>query len=178
MIKLAVSFPLDGRKNRNHKSIGDTPKEFFYGTDNLKNTFNVKYIDSRKKPSEKVKAIIDSLGADASEVNFVSMAAFPKNNATKLVKVRAIEGRFPFYGDLTTDPKNAGNDYQELGGTLVDATLMLQYNLNPGDSIKLGKVTFPIIGALKSIPGSTAISSSIAPSVLIPFRFLEKTALL
>ena len=135
-------------------------------------------IDSRKKPSEKVKAIIDSLGADASEVNFVSMAAFPKNNATKLVKVRAIEGRFPFYGDLTTDPKNAGNDYQELGGTLVDATLMLQYNLNPGDSIKLGKVTFPIIGALKSIPGSTAISSSIAPSVLIPFRFLEKTALL
>ena len=135
-------------------------------------------IDSRKKPSEKVKAIIDSLGADASEVNFVSMAAFPKNNGTKLVKVRAIEGSFPFYGDLTTDPKNAGNDYQELGGALVDATLMLQYNLNPGDSIKLGKVTFLIIGALKSIPGSTAISSSIAPSVLIPFRFLDKTALL
>ena len=135
-------------------------------------------IDSRKKPSEKVKAIIDSLGADASEVNFVSMAAFPKNNGTKLVKVRAIEGNFPFYGDLTTDPKNAGNDYQELGGALVDATLMLQYNLNPGDSIKLGKVTFLIIGALKSIPGSTAISSSIAPSVLIPFRFLDKTALL
>ena len=42
-------------------------------------------IDSRKKPSEKVKAIIDSLGADASEVNFVSMAAFPKNNGTKLL---------------------------------------------------------------------------------------------
>ena len=41
-------------------------------------------IDSRKKPSEKVLHIIDSLGAAASEVNFVSMAAFPKNEGTKL----------------------------------------------------------------------------------------------
>jgi putative ABC transport system permease protein len=135
-------------------------------------------IDSRQKPSEKVQKIIDSLGANASEVNFVSMAAFPKNEGTKLVKVRALEGAFPFYGDLTTIPKNAGKNYQELGGALVDATLLLQYDLNPGDSIKLGKVTFPIIGALKSIPGSTAISSSVAPQVLIPFRFLEQTELL
>ena len=135
-------------------------------------------IDSKKLPSEKVLKIIDSLGADASEVNFVSMAAFPKNKGTKLVKVRALEGLFPFYGDLTTVPENAGKTYQELGGALVDATLLLQYNLNPGDSIKLGKVMFQIIGALKSIPGSTAISSSIAPSVLIPYRFLQQTELL
>ena len=135
-------------------------------------------IDSRKKPSEKVQKIIDSLGADASEVNFVSMAAFPRNEGTKLVKVRAMQGAFPFYGKLSTLPENASANYQELGGALVDATLLLQYNIKSGDSIKLGKVTFPIIGALKSIPGSTAISSSVAPTVLIPFRYLEKTELL
>jgi len=135
-------------------------------------------IDSKQAPSEKVQAIIDSLGADASEVNFVSMAAFPKNNDTKLVKVRAMEGAFPFYGDLATEPENAGTKYQELGGALVDATLLLQYNINPGDSIKLGKTTFKIIGGLKSIPGSTAISSSVAPTVLIPFRFVKETELL
>ena len=135
-------------------------------------------IDSKKKPSEKVQKIIDSLGANAFEVNFVSMAAFPKNEGTKLVKVRALEGAFPFYGSLTTVPENAGRSYQELGGALVDATLLLQYDLNPGDSIKLGNVTFPIIGALKSIPGSTAISSSVSPQVLIPFRFLDQTNLL
>ncbi|WP_299016922.1 FtsX-like permease family protein [uncultured Polaribacter sp.] len=135
-------------------------------------------IDARKTPSKKVLKIIDSLGADASEVNFVSMALFPKRESTKLVKVRAMEGNFPFYGKLTSVPKSAGENYQKLGGALVDATLLLQYNLNPGDSIKLGKVTFPIIGALKAIPGSTAISSSIAPTVLIPFSYLEKTDLL
>lgn len=135
-------------------------------------------IDSKQEPSEKVKSIIDSLGADASEVNFVSMAAFPKNNGTKLVKVRAIEGAFPFYGTIASTPENAGADYQKLGGALVDATLLLQYNINPGDSIKIGELTIPITGGLKSIPGSTAISSSVAPTVLIPFRFLEETALL
>ena len=135
-------------------------------------------IDSRQLPSKKVQAIIDSLNVAASEVNFVSMAAFPKNDGTKLVKVRAIEGDFPFYGTLDTDPLSAALQYQELGGALVDATLMLQYNLKPGDSIKLGKLTFPIIGILKSIPGSTAFSTSVAPTVLIPFRFIDETELL
>ena len=135
-------------------------------------------IDSNQLPTEKAQAIIDSLGATASEVNFVSMAAFPKNDETKLVKVRAIEGVFPLYGALDTEPQNAASKYQELGGALVDATLMLQYNLKPGDSIKLGKLLFPITGALKAIPGTTAISGSVAPPVLIPFRFMEETELL
>ena len=135
-------------------------------------------IDSRNKPSKKVQAIIDSLQPAANEVNFVSMAAFPKNDGTKLVKVRAIKGNFPFYGKLATDPITAATQYQQQGTALVDATLLLQYNLKLGDSIKLGKVTFPIGGVLKSIPGTTAISSSIAPTVLIPYRFLAQTELL
>ena len=64
-------------------------------------------IDSRQLPNKKVQTIIDSLNVAASEVNFVSMAAFPKNDGTKLVKVRAIEGDFPFYGTLDTEPAAA-----------------------------------------------------------------------
>lgn len=135
-------------------------------------------IDSNQKPTDRAQAIIDSLGPDASEVNFVSMAAFPKTDDTKLVRVRAIEGSFPLYGEIDTEPANAANDYQSTGGALVDATLLLQFEIGLGDSIKLGKVTFPIIGKLKSIPGSTAISSSVAPTVLIPFEYLEQTELL
>ena len=135
-------------------------------------------IDSEQLPSKKVQSIIDSLGVAASEVNFVSMAAFPNNEGTKLVKVRAIEGPFPLYGTIDTAPKSAALQYQKLGGALVDATLMLQFNLKPGDSIKLGVRTFPIIGSLKSIPGSTAISGAVAPPVLIPLRFIEETQLL
>jgi putative ABC transport system permease protein len=135
-------------------------------------------IDSKQLPSKKVQAIIDSLQSDAFEVNFVSMAAFPKNGGTKLVKVRAIEGNFPFYGSLDTQPVSAAANYQQHGGALVDATLMLQYNLKPGDAIKLGEITLPISGVLNAVPGSTAISSSFAPPVIIPYRFVDATALL
>ena len=135
-------------------------------------------IDSRQIPNERAQFIIDSLGPDASEVNFVSMIAFPKNGGTKLVKVRGIEGDFPFYGTMDTQPVSAEGTYQQSGEALVDATLMLQFDIQPGDYIKVGKLTLPISGALKSIPGSTAISTSVAPTIVIPNRLIEETELL
>lgn len=135
-------------------------------------------IDSRQVPTERAKTIIDSLKPDASEVNFVSMIAFPKNGGSKLVKVRGMQGDFPFYGKIKSEPATAASVYQESGGALVDATLLLQFNIKPGDSIKIGELTLPIAGALKSIPGGSAIASSVAPPVVIPYRFVEATQLL
>ena len=125
-------------------------------------------IDSQQIPTDRAQAIIDSLEPDASEVNFVSMIAFPKNGGTKLVNVRGLEGGFPFYGTIDSQPVSAAANYQKLGGALVDATLMLQFNIKPGDSIKIGELTLPIMGSLKAIPGSSAISSSVAPPIIIP----------
>ena len=135
-------------------------------------------IDSEQIPTERAQAIIDSLGPDASEVNFVSMIAFPKNGGTKLVRVRGLEGDFPFYGAIDTEPVTAAFNYQETGSALVDATLMLQFDIKPGDSIKVGEVILPISGSLKAIPGSTAMATSVAPTIVIPYRYLEATALL
>ncbi|MGB5983205.1 MAG: FtsX-like permease family protein [Nonlabens sp.] len=135
-------------------------------------------IDADQQPMERAQEIIDSLKPDAYEVNFVSMAAFPKNQGTKLVKVRAIEGDFPFYGAMETQPADAASKYQSSNAALVDATLMLQFRISPGDSIKIGNLTLPIAGALKSIPGTTAVSTSVAPTVLIPNRIVDQTGLL
>lgn len=136
-------------------------------------------IDSNQPANERVVELMDSIGgADAKEVNFASMAAFTKSGATKLVQVRGIEGGFPFYGELETDPISAAQEYQEKGGALVDATAMLQYNLKPGDSVKLGTTTFSIIGALITAPGSTGIGATAAPPIIVPFRFMEQSGLL
>lgn len=135
-------------------------------------------IDSNQLPNSKVQAIIDSLGGAAGqEVKFASMAAFSKNKATKLVQIRGIEGDFPLYGSLETEPSAAANDYQGQGAALVDATIMLQFDLQPGDSVKIGTLTFPIAGSLKSAPGSSAFSSAVAPPIIIPYRFIEDTGL-
>lgn len=135
-------------------------------------------IDSDDPPNERVLQIMDSLGgAQAKEINFASMAAFPGYEASKLVQVRGIEGEFPFYGELETEPQSAAKQYQKTGSALVDATVMLQLDLKPGDSVKIGEITLPIAGALKSIPGSTAVFSSVAPPVLIPYKFIEESGL-
>ena len=136
-------------------------------------------IDSRHEPNARVQSIIDSLGgADAKEINFASMGSFPKNGGTKLVQIKGIEGGFPFYGDFETTPASAGETYQESGSALVDATLMLQYDIQPGDSIKIGNITLPIAGSLDAAPGNGGFSSGIAPPVYIPLRFIEKTGLI
>lgn len=135
-------------------------------------------IDSKQPPNERVLQIIDSLGGeDAKSVGFPSMAVFPKSENTKLVSVKGIEGTYPFYGALETDPASAATEYLASGGALVDATLMMQFDLRPGDSISIGKVSLPISGSLISAPGSTGVSASVAPPVLIPYRSIESTGL-
>lgn len=135
-------------------------------------------IDIDETPNERAQTIIDSLKPVATEVNFVSMIAFPKNGGSKLVRVRGLEGEFPIYGEMRTQPAQASNTYQNKSGALVDATLMLQYNITVGDSIKVGELTLPIIGSLKSLPGSSAVMSSVAPPVVIPFDLIDDTELL
>ena len=135
-------------------------------------------IDSNQLPTDKVQRIIDSLRPNGHEVTFASMAAFSKNRATKLVQVRGVEGDFPLYGVIETEPVDAAENYKRHNGALVDATLMLQFKLKPGDSIKIGALSFPIIGAVKAAPGSSAISTTIAPPVILPFKFIEDTGLL
>ena len=135
-------------------------------------------IDSDQEPNERVAFILDSLGGpDAEEISFASMAAFPGKEGTKLVRVRGIQGDFPFYGKLETVPANAAKQYQKEGGALLDATVMLQLGIKRGDKIKIGNIELPVVGALKAVPGSSSIFSSIAPPVVIPHRFIEKTGL-
>ena len=135
-------------------------------------------IDSDNPPNEKVQGIIDSLGGPAAqEINFASMVAF-ESGGTKLARVKGIKGDWPIYGTVETDPAEAAQSFLDKGGALVDATLMLQFNLKPGDSIKVGRIKLPITGKLISVPGRSAIATSVAPPVFIPYRFLEETGLI
>ena len=122
--------------------------------------------------------ILDTLeGEQASSVNFVSMGLFPRTGDTRLVFVRAMEGAYPFYGEILTEPAGVYESYMNGQQALVDKTLMTQYELKPGDLIKLGSLEFEIAGQLLSTPGRAGISSSVAPLVLIPMQYLETTGL-
>jgi putative ABC transport system permease protein len=122
--------------------------------------------------------VADSLGNKRSEQrSFTSMILFPSNGGTRLVQVNALGGEFPYYGELETEPVDAGRAFRKSRAALVDQTLMLQFNVKPGDSIKVGNTGFVIAGSLSGAPGQTGIASSVAPVVYIPISFLEETGL-
>ncbi|WP_207426764.1 ABC transporter permease [Pedobacter sp. SYSU D00535] len=122
---------------------------------------------------------LDSIGDErSSERTFASMILFPKGNGTRLVQAKALEGQFPYYGELETQPETAGRNFLKGKNALVDKTLMLQFNARVGDSVRVGEVTFAIAGVLEKAPGQTGISASVAPVVYIPLKYLEETKLI
>ncbi len=136
-------------------------------------------IESNKKVNDRTEKLLDTLGDKQSqERTFASMVYFTKNNGTRLVQVRALQGEYPYYGSLETTPSSAGKNFRNERKALVDKTLMLQFDAKPGDSIQVGDVTFAIAGALNKAPGRTGLSTTVAPPVYIPLQYLEQTGLL
>ena len=135
-------------------------------------------ISSNKQVSPAIKKMTDSLGDRRSEQqSFTSMIYFPKNEGTRLVQVRALNGEFPYYGDLETLPSSAGRSFRNGQTALVDQTVMLQFNAKVGDTVKIGNLSFEIAGTLLSAPGQTGLSASVAPVIYIPLNYLEQTGL-
>ncbi|MFK8007364.1 MAG: ABC transporter permease [Saprospiraceae bacterium] len=134
---------------------------------------------------ESNQRIPDSLSIELEEksveqstmLQFVSMASFPKTGDTRLSMINGLEGGFPFYGKLNTTPVEAAQEFKNGKKALVDKSMLLQFNMSVGDSIKVGEVTFEIAGQLNSAPGSAGITSSVTPSIFIPMNYIEATQL-
>ena len=110
-------------------------------------------IDSREPFSQEAEALIASLGGDQSrQIGFASMAYFPGSGASRLVQVRAISGKFPYYGALETEPPSAVQQFQEGPNALVDENVMLQFNARIGDRLKIGDREFRIGGSSVRFP--------------------------
>lgn len=129
--------------------------------------------------SDTARFVVDLPVEDsAREVVFASMVAFPGQEGVRLTQVRALSGDYPFYGVLETDPAGAAGTFQSGQQALVDRTLMLQYDVQVGDKVKVGALEFTIAGILDGRPGQSGISSAIAPPVYIPMQYLPQTNLI
>ena len=117
-------------------------------------------------------------GEQARETSFSSMVLLPKTGATRLAQVRALEGGFPFFGDMETEPVAAAADFRQGPLALVEDGLMLQHNVAVGDEIRIGSYTYRIAGRLKKVPGENATAGLLGARVYIPKEYLNQTRLL
>jgi putative ABC transport system permease protein len=142
---------------------------------------------SRLKPDSAFLALLDSVtnaaGADprtdrAAVTNFEGMAYVPRTSGARLVRVSAIAGGYPFYGDVRTDPAGA---WRRLGAgrvTLVDPSFLTALGARVGDTMALGESRFLIVGTVTNLPGDVGIRAAFGPRVFIPGEYLPETRLL
>jgi len=136
-------------------------------------------IESRSPISDTLKQFLEKKGLELSEEkSFASMVFFPKNDGTRLINVRAVEEGYPFYGEIETTPIDAAKTFVKNTEAVVDKSLMLQFDAQAGDSVRLGTSTFKIAAEVNKTPGQSAISTTVAPPVFIPLNEIEKTGLM
>lgn len=117
--------------------------------------------------------------ATARETSFSTMAVFPgPTNATRLVNARALEGEFPFYGQLECDPPSALAALWRGEGVVLDSSVLHQFGLKAGDPVHIGRWKTRILGSLLRVPGDTVAFSALAPRAYLAASRLPETGLL
>src|SRR5262245_55410141 len=135
-------------------------------------------LESREPFSDEDESLIRSLGGDQSrQVGFTSMVFFPASGDSRLVQVRAISGKFPYYGTLETEPPVSTESFPQGPNALVHENVIVEFKSKVGDPIKIGNFEFTIAGKLRKIPGETLAFSLISPRVYIPMAYLDRTQL-
>jgi putative ABC transport system permease protein len=108
-------------------------------------------------------------------------AAAPGLAAT-LVEVKAVDGHYPLFGTLTTDPPLplASLFTQKDGafGAAADPLLLTRLGLNVGDRIKIGDTEFELRATITGEPDKLAGAISLGPRLLVSDSALRASGLL
>ncbi|WP_461053250.1 ABC transporter permease [Spirosoma arcticum] len=131
--------------------------------------------------SLQTQQLAKTIGRDrAYEVSFASLVSIPKTGGVRLAQVKGLVGNFPYYGTWEVQPASAVQTFRRANGrvALVDDALLVQLGAQPGDSVRLGNLSFLIAGRVIKTPGQAAIAATVAPTVFVPNQYLASTGLL
>jgi len=107
-----------------------------------------------------------------------SMALAERSGRSRLVDLLAIEGVYPVYGEVWTEPSYRWSEFgKEQGRVFVDSTLLVQLDLEVGDRLRIGGESFEVAAAVKKAPGSFGLQVEIAPRVFLLKSDLDRTGL-
>ncbi len=134
-----------------------------------------------RPPSTKTAQLAKTIGRDrAYEVSFPSLVSVQKTGGVRLAQIKGLQGNFPYYGVWEVTPASAIQTFRQATNrvALVDDALLVQLGAQPGDSVKVGNLSFLVAGRVSKTPGQAAIAATVAPTVFIPEKYLSSTGLL
>jgi putative ABC transport system permease protein len=135
-------------------------------------------LNSGKKFDPEIFNAIDSTKQKiAGDADMASMVMFMNTKQSRLVKLTALQGDFPFYGEMATLPTNAYSLVKTGRYAMLDESLASQFQVSSEDSIKVGNTIFKVAGVVTKIPGGGGLTSTLAPAVYISVSALDATGL-
>ncbi len=136
-------------------------------------------VNSNKKFDESLYKVLDSSKVlMAGDAEMASMVMFMNTGQSRLVKLTALKGDFPFYGNLVTQPDNAPQLMRSGRMAMLDESLARQFEISSEDSLKIGNQIFHVAGVVNKIPGGGVLTSTFAPAVYISLDALDSTGLI
>ncbi|MCP4904284.1 MAG: hypothetical protein GY910_04820 [bacterium] len=140
-------------------------------------------LESRDPFGPEVLAAVGPLEARALQAptrvtRLGSMALAERSGRSRLVDLLAIDGEYPIYGEVWTEPRDRWAEFgAEPGRVFVDSTLLLQLDIAVGDRLRLGSESFEILAAVKKAPGRFGLQAEVAPRVFLMKSDLDRTGL-
>ena len=169
-IGISALVAINAFNNNLQNDINAQSKELL-GADMAVHSRNKPFYDSLLNP-------LDSFTIKkAMDARFASMVYFQKNQGTRLIQVLALEGEFPFYGKVEVTTDSNPSAFGSGSNAMIDESLARQFNINVGDSLRLGNGNYLICGLVTQFPGNTEISATFAPTVYISYSTLAQTGL-
>ena len=113
------------------------------------------------------------------ETNFTTMMTFPSGEA-RLVQLRVLGGRFPFYGPVRTEPADSWPALGEQTTPILflEPALLDQFDVARGDTLRLGQADLHISGTVLQAAPRTGRFAGFAPDVYANRAAMEATGLL
>lgn len=143
-------------------------------------------LESRSPLPDAVTALLpsgddDAAGRTTRVIELVTMAAAAdgaSSGRSRLVELRAIDGVYPYYGDLVLDPPGSLDTLLDDESAAVGPELLSALGLDVGDAITLGGARFRVATRVLEEPDRLEFSLAMGPRVLVTRGGLDRTSLL
>ncbi len=96
---------------------------------------------------------------------------------SRLVALKAVDARFPFYGNVMLQPAIALSEALDGDGVAVAPELLPRLGLQVGERLLIGNASFTIRAVVTDEPGRVNVAFSLGPRVFISEQGLTRTGL-
>jgi putative ABC transport system permease protein len=142
---------------------------------------DIRFELNQRMASDAERAFLDGLGTVAVSADMRSMARLPDASDQALVEIKAVDGSYPLYGALVTEPALPQAElFGERGGVFGAAApeiLFERLGVKPGATVMLGRATIELRAVLATEPDAVSDGFAFAPRLLLSLEALEATGL-